>query len=88
MNAAGERNGMVTAIMEHANALVALAAALYGLQRYPEARAAYAQALEEFEMMGDPDKILKSLINLANLHELQVGMLQGGGLILEGSHAH
>lgn len=75
---AGEKNGLPTAIMEHASALVNLAGALYCSQRYGEARDAYARSLEVFEMVGDSDKIAKSLINLANLHELQVGTQEGG----------
>jgi hypothetical protein len=70
---AGEKNGIATAIMEHASALVNLAGALYVGRRYGEARDAYSQSLEVFELVGDGDKIAKALVNLANLHELQVG---------------
>ncbi|GBF98632.1 hypothetical protein Rsub_10821 [Raphidocelis subcapitata] len=72
LDAAGERNGLATAIMEHASALVTLAAARYGCHRYPEARDAYARALEVFEMVGDDDKVVAALVSLANLHELQL----------------
>lgn len=58
--------------MEHASALVNLAGALYVSRRYGEARDAYAQSLEVFEMVGDGDKVARALVNLANLHELQV----------------
>jgi tetratricopeptide (TPR) repeat protein len=81
LHRAGEKNGLATAIMEHAGALVNLAGALYVEQAYAEARDAYQQALEVFDMVGDADKVAKSLVNLANLHELQVrGARSRGGV--------
>jgi hypothetical protein len=73
LHRAGERNGLATAIMEQAGALRGLAGARDVGPRYADARDAYAQALDVFEMIGDTDKVAKSLVNLANLYELQVG---------------
>lgn len=57
MEAAGERNGLATAIMEQAGALVNLAGALYVTQAYADARDAYTRALGVFERVGDGDKV-------------------------------
>jgi len=72
LHARGERQGLATAILEHAGALVSLAGALYAGRRHGEAAAAYERALEVFEAIGDGDKALGALANLANLHELQM----------------
>jgi tetratricopeptide (TPR) repeat protein len=77
LHEAGERNGMASAIMEHASALATLAGARYGCQRYHEARDAYAQVLEVFGAVGDADRVAQTLVSLANLHELQVGANRG-----------
>lgn len=46
MDAAGERNGLASAIMEHAASLVNYASALYTVKRFPAALEAYEQALQ------------------------------------------
>jgi hypothetical protein len=43
---AGQRSGLATAVMEHANALVNLASALVISSRFADAEAAYERALE------------------------------------------
>lgn len=43
---AGERNGLATAVMEHANALVNLASALLVTKKLENAEACYIRALE------------------------------------------
>jgi hypothetical protein len=64
--------------MEHAGSLVSLAGAYYCSQRYVDAADAYSKSLAVFEMIDDTDKVVKCLINLANLYELQVkGRKQG-----------
>jgi tetratricopeptide (TPR) repeat protein len=73
MHAAGERQGLATAILEHAGALISLASALYVGKRHREAAGAYERALDVFEAIGDGDKALGALVNLANIHELQMG---------------
>ncbi|KAF8068437.1 hypothetical protein HT031_002126 [Scenedesmus sp. PABB004] len=73
LHEAGRRgSALATAIMEHAGSLVSLAAALYAAQRYADACDAYAKSLEIFDLVGDQDKVAKCLVNLANLHELQL----------------
>jgi hypothetical protein len=72
LHAAGERQGLATAILEHAGSLVSLAGALYAGRRHREAAGAYERALDVFEAIGDGDKALGALANLANLHELQM----------------
>jgi tetratricopeptide (TPR) repeat protein len=70
---AGKRgSSLATAIMEHAGSLVSLAGAYYCSQRYEDAADAYSKSLAVFEMIDDTDKVVKCLINLANLYELQV----------------
>jgi tetratricopeptide (TPR) repeat protein len=65
-------SSLATAIMEHAGSLVSLAGAYYCSQRYVDAADAYSKSLAVFEMIDDTDKVVKCLINLANLYELQV----------------
>lgn len=52
--------------------MVSLAGAYYCCQRYTDAADAYSKSLAVFEMIEDAEKMAKCLINLANLHELQV----------------
>lgn len=66
------RDGLATAIMEHANTLVSLASTLYALQRFPAAMEAYEQSLVVFELVEDVDRITKVLLNMHNMAELQV----------------
>lgn len=68
----GSRDGLATAIMEHANTLVSLAGALYAMQRFPAAVEAYEQSLVVFELVEDVDRITKVLLNLHNMAEIQV----------------
>ncbi|KAF6249422.1 hypothetical protein COO60DRAFT_970657 [Scenedesmus sp. NREL 46B-D3] len=65
-------SSLATAIMEHAGSLVSLAGAYYCSQRYVDAGDAYSKSLAVFEMIDDTDKVVKCLINLANLYELQI----------------
>jgi tetratricopeptide (TPR) repeat protein len=68
----GDRNGVGTALMEHASTLVNLASAGYVNKEYEEARQAYETAMGVFELMEDFDKLSRCLMNLSNMHELQL----------------
>jgi tetratricopeptide (TPR) repeat protein len=46
LHEAGERNGLATAVMEHANAMVNLASALFVTKRHEQAKMCYERALE------------------------------------------
>mmetsp|Transcript_34181 Transcript_34181/g.86450 ORF Transcript_34181/g.86450 Transcript_34181/m.86450 type:complete len:528 (-) Transcript_34181:210-1793(-) len=69
---AGERNGLATAVMEHANAMVNLASALFVTKRHEQAKMCYERALEVFELVEDVEKVAKVLVNLANMSEMQI----------------
>lgn len=69
---AGDRSGLATAVMEHASALVGLAGALYATRRLEQAKAAYEQALDVFELVEDTEKTAKCLVNLHNMAEMQM----------------
>ncbi|GIL75373.1 hypothetical protein Vretimale_7946 [Volvox reticuliferus] len=68
----GDRAGMATGMMQAAAAMVNMAAGLFATKRYEQAKQAYEQAMEIFELMEDYDKVIQVLINLANLAELQL----------------
>ncbi|GAX73840.1 hypothetical protein CEUSTIGMA_g1290.t1 [Chlamydomonas eustigma] len=68
----GERAGLATAVMEHATAMVNLASALYVCKKLEDAKSCYERALEVFELVEDSDKVVKVLVNLANMCELQM----------------
>ncbi|KAG2482299.1 hypothetical protein HYH03_018763 [Edaphochlamys debaryana] len=68
----GDRAGMATGMMQAAAAMVNMAAALFATRRFDQAKQAYEQAMEIFELMEDHDKVVQVLINLANLAELQL----------------
>ncbi|GLI61995.1 hypothetical protein VaNZ11_004566 [Volvox africanus] len=68
----GDRAGMATGMMQAAAAMVNMAAGLFATKRYEQAKQAYEQAMEIFELMEDHDKVIQVLINLANLAELQL----------------
>jgi len=72
LHEAGERAQLATAVMEHATAMVNLASALYVMKKMDEAKAAYEQALQVFELVEDVDKVTKVLVNLANMCDLQM----------------
>ncbi|GFH10701.1 uncharacterized protein HaLaN_06061, partial [Haematococcus lacustris] len=72
LTAAGQRDGLATAVMEHANALVNLASALFVTKRHAQAKVCFERALEVFEVLEDVDKVAKVLINLANMAEIHV----------------
>lgn len=72
----GKRGSLLaTSIMEHAGSLVSLAGAYYVQKRYMDAADAYSKSLAVFEMIEDTEKVCKCLVNLANLFELQVGLV-------------
>eukprot|EP00798_Chlamydomonas_sp_ICE-L_P032313 gene32313-16883_t len=68
----GEHSGLATAVMEHANATVNLAGALYVMKRLDEAKVAFVRCLEVFELVEDVDKVTKVLVNLANMCGIQM----------------
>ncbi|MEW5299773.1 MAG: hypothetical protein WDW36_002752 [Sanguina aurantia] len=72
IHASNSRDGLATAIMEHANTLVSLASTLYALQRFPAAMEAYEQSLVVFELVEDVERITKVLLNMHNMAELQM----------------
>ncbi|GFR52094.1 hypothetical protein Agub_g14604, partial [Astrephomene gubernaculifera] len=72
----GDRAAMATGMMQAAAAMVNMAAALFATHRFQQAKQAYEQAMEIFELMEDHDKVIQVLINLANLAELQLDMPQ------------
>ncbi|KAJ9505341.1 hypothetical protein QJQ45_012107 [Haematococcus lacustris] len=76
LTAAGQRDGLATAVMEHANALVNLASALFVTKRHAQAKVCFERALEVFEVLEDVDKVAKVLINLANMAEIHVSSPQ------------